>query len=180
MIKNKKGFTLVELLTVIMILAVLMVIAVPSIMAIIKKLQDRSLVSKLESLQESAAVYVQNNSNKIKKEIDKDIGACNRNVAGKCECASGNTDCKYIVEYKVKQLIELGAIKSEKADTDSTSCNISDPSNEFRCLDCLTIAVKLDDDHKSTDGYFRSFDGSYKRAVDFNRDEEIPDKNSSC
>lgn len=41
--KNKKGFTLVELLTVIVILAIILVIAVPRIQNVVEKAKKESL-----------------------------------------------------------------------------------------------------------------------------------------
>ena len=50
MVKNKKGFTLVELLAVIAILGVIMVIAVPNVMGIIDKNKKDTYVSDAKQL----------------------------------------------------------------------------------------------------------------------------------
>ncbi len=55
--KNKKGFTLVELLAVIVILAILVTIAVPSTMGVSKKLKENMYCSKIDSIETSAAQY---------------------------------------------------------------------------------------------------------------------------
>lgn len=53
--KNKKGFTLVELLAIIVILAVLVTIAVPSTISISNKLKVNMYCSKIDTSIETAA-----------------------------------------------------------------------------------------------------------------------------
>ncbi len=58
---NKKGFTLVELLVVIVIIAVLSVIIIPSIININKNINSRLLSEKIENIESSAILYANNN-----------------------------------------------------------------------------------------------------------------------
>ena len=58
---NKKGFTLVELLVVIVIIAVLSVIIVPSVININKNINKRLLSEKIENIESSAILYANNN-----------------------------------------------------------------------------------------------------------------------
>ena len=55
--KNNKGFTLVELLAVIVILALLVTIAVPSTIAISNKLKENMFCKKIESIEIAAKLY---------------------------------------------------------------------------------------------------------------------------
>ncbi len=55
--KNNKGFTLVELLAVIVILAMLITIAVPSTIAISNKLKLNMYCKKIDSIEVSAKLY---------------------------------------------------------------------------------------------------------------------------
>jgi prepilin-type N-terminal cleavage/methylation domain-containing protein len=59
--KNKKGFTLVELLAVVTILSILMVIAVPSINAISVKIKEKMLNTKMELAEQSLLLWAQDN-----------------------------------------------------------------------------------------------------------------------
>jgi len=153
---NKKGFTLVELLVVICILAILMAIAVPGILKISGRMKERGLNSKLEAIEEAAVIYVQENSNQIKKELQKKSGIsdCKSN-SSICKCNPTNyqgkvsQDCKYYYTMTVKELIQKKAYKSENTKNESKVCAVVDPIDSSKCLDCAVIYIELDDDHKN-------------------------------
>lgn len=148
--KNKKGFTLVELLTVIVILSLLMAVAIPSIMGIGKKMKTKGLNSKIESLEQAAVVYAQNNSNRIKNRLgvsciaDSDYCKCDNYT----DPVSGvfSKDCHYLFSMTVEDLIAHGAYKKEEGSSD---CFVENPTDESACLDCAVITVSIDDDHKN-------------------------------
>ena len=58
---NKKGFTLVELLVVVVIIAVLSIIIVPSVINVNKNINKRLLSEKIENIESSAILYANNN-----------------------------------------------------------------------------------------------------------------------
>lgn len=59
--KKEKGFTLVELLAVLVILSLLMVIAVPTTMNVSKKIKQKMLISKMTSATQAAVLWGQDN-----------------------------------------------------------------------------------------------------------------------
>lgn len=63
--KDKKGFTLVELLAVIVILAILVTIAVPSTIAISKKIKSNMYDAKIDLILNAAVLYGQDYSTKV-------------------------------------------------------------------------------------------------------------------
>ena len=62
---NKKGFTLVELLVVIVMIAIIVTIAVPSIMGVNQNIKDNMLDKKVTMIEEAAILYGQDNKNSI-------------------------------------------------------------------------------------------------------------------
>lgn len=70
---NKKGFTLVELLTIIIILGILMTVAIPSVTTLIEKSKRENKESQRNTLQMAAESYLQNNTDKLPKNIGQNI-----------------------------------------------------------------------------------------------------------
>ena len=80
--KNKKGFTLVELLVVIVLIGLLVVIAVPSGLTISKKIKRNMMDKKIELIESGAIVWGQNNNGKVKNPSL----ACTKNTTGITAC----------------------------------------------------------------------------------------------
>lgn len=63
--KKNKGFTLVELLAVIVILAILALIAVPNISGLLKKSRNNMFCKKVQSIEAAAKYYAQDYEDKL-------------------------------------------------------------------------------------------------------------------
>lgn len=63
---NNKGFTLVELLAVIVILAMIVLLAVPAALNISKSIRDDMYCSKVDLLENAALLYGQDNYDEIR------------------------------------------------------------------------------------------------------------------
>ena len=80
MLKNREkklkltplGFTLVELLAVIVILAIVLIIAVPGVLGIINKTKQKGYESQLKMIKEAAKNYMTSESNKVEWETQSD------------------------------------------------------------------------------------------------------------
>jgi len=57
--KNKKGFTLIEILVVIVLVALLLGIGIPGVMKISQNMKKRSLNTKLDLVEQAAILYGQ-------------------------------------------------------------------------------------------------------------------------
>lgn len=69
---NNKGFTLVELLAVIVLLGLLVGLAVPGIINGSNKSKERTLNTKIKNIEKAAIMYGQDNRNLISKKISDD------------------------------------------------------------------------------------------------------------
>lgn len=63
--KNNKGFTLVELMGVIVVLAIIITIAVPSAISISAKIKNKMYDTKVNMIVSSAKMYGQDNTDKV-------------------------------------------------------------------------------------------------------------------
>lgn len=67
---KRNGFTLVELLAVIILLGILMAIAVPSALSINNKVKEQSYGTKIDIMEQAGITYGQKNLNYIKRGIN--------------------------------------------------------------------------------------------------------------
>lgn len=118
---KKNGFTLVELIAVIVIMAILLTIAVPNIIGISKKIRKDMYCSKIEDIEAAAKLY----GNDYIDEIEK----------------SGNT-----MKIYVYTLVENNLFKKEKDDCilrNTDKFCISDPrDNSMMDNDSITLTKK--------------------------------------
>lgn len=76
---NNKGFTLVELLAVLVILIIILTIAIPSITSSIERNKENMLSKKIDIIETSMEAYVDLYKNKIKYTEFKN-GQCSINI----------------------------------------------------------------------------------------------------
>lgn len=66
---NNKGFTLVEILAVLIILIAIMAVAIPSITSSIERTKEKQNNAKKEMLESFAEIYVDNHKNAINNKL---------------------------------------------------------------------------------------------------------------
>ncbi len=103
---NNKGFTLVEVLAVVVILSILIAIMVPNVNTIINKQKENSLDNIKKSIESATKIYISDNKYDIEV-----IGNCN-DTSPELSVKKDNeiTDNK----ITVSKLIELGNLKEMK------------------------------------------------------------------
>ena len=74
--KNKKAFTLVELLAVIVIMGLLMAIAIPSITSSLERSKEKQNESKYKMLESFAEIYVADHKNSIYNRLGENVHDC--------------------------------------------------------------------------------------------------------
>jgi len=118
---NNQGFTLVELLAVIVLLAVIATIATPSIMGISRKIKAEMLTTKIDLILEDAKLYGQDHMS---------------NIASKTTKFKGYT----CLNTSIGELRESGYLSSDKSDEEA-GCIVNPVDNT--CLDEYKIILYI-------------------------------------
>ena len=105
---NRKGFTLVEVLAVIVILAVIMAIAIPNITSLIEKNKQDNYNTTIESIKNAAQTYLSDYRYEIK--LQKEPCQNNYKNVLKINTTSLTSDSK----MPIKELIDRGYLKAKK------------------------------------------------------------------
>ena len=155
---NNKGFTLIEVLAVLVILSIIMAIAIPSISSSMERSKEKQNESKKKMLASYAEIYVSDNKNAIHKTIgeagkcyiaistlknngylsdDANIDADGNNFIGAIVYDSNNNS----YEYKEKNQVE---------DLNINACGDIIDSNETTNTETITISP----DSSGDDFYF--------------------------
>ena len=58
---NRKGFTLIEIIMVILIMAILMLILIPNVFVLVNKNKEKSCFNLIDNIESAAKIYVINN-----------------------------------------------------------------------------------------------------------------------
>ena len=133
---NNKGFTLIEVLAVIVILGVLATITVPTVSNVIKQNEENSYKNLQKSIIAAAKIYISDNKYNIT------LSACDsNNERNIIKIKEDNTIEKQITDSKIP--IELLV---ESGDLNDGNINIVDPKNKNKKLDLANnhIVVKFD------------------------------------
>lgn len=138
---NNKGFTLIEVLAVIVILGVLATITVPTVSNVIKQNEENSYKNLQKSIIAAAKIYISDNKYNIT------LSACDSNnerniIKIKKDNSSSDSEKEITVtdsKIPIKLLVESG-------DLNDGNVNIVDPKNKNKKLDLANnyIVVKFD------------------------------------
>lgn len=101
--KNKKGFTLVEVISVVALIGLLIGIAVPGVMRASNNAKKKSLTTKINNIKKAAVLYGQDRRENFGAPCDVVGKPCN-NITGECSCYT--LDGSNITIIKVNDLID--------------------------------------------------------------------------
>lgn len=125
--KNKKGFTLIELMAVIAILAILVVLAVPNIIKIFTSSKEKSFIVQVKELYKSAEQEIiyknTNNPGIIIKKFDS-------NEEDKKLNLSGTTNINYCIKVKNNKITSIAVSNRDYWYFNDNITSLSDISNE--------------------------------------------------
>ena len=139
---KRNGFTLVEILTVLVILGIILTLAVPSVLNMRDRMSERGYKGKVELIEKTAKSYAENNSNRIKEELGN---KCTSNYDDNCICQ--NNRCFYVYKISLQKLIDLGEYKSE-SNVENT-CKVANPIDNSKCMENGCITININSNHRS-------------------------------
>ena len=143
---NNKGFTLVELLTVIVIIGLLIAITIPATSKIIKASKEKAYTTKVEFIESEAALYGETNLDYLRKGMDFDTGKTSlcefsdserpvvnyiSNLDYSDNILDGRTNTYLCIKIKVKDLAINKYINYDKEDfcSNNANCNSSNENS---------------------------------------------------
>ena len=116
---NKKGFTLVELLAVLVLISLLMGLAIPGINRISNNMKKKSYNQKIKLIESAAELWGQDNKTRLQADAD---------------CSSEISKCKKITIGDL--------IKDNYLDSDNNSGKYSNPKNGKDMKECEVFVYK--------------------------------------
>lgn len=177
---RNKGFTLVELLAVIVITAIIITVAVPSVLTFSENQKKNLYCSKVDTIEKAAQLYGDDNYESI----------FNEKIASNCEIDGENIHrCQKI---KVSALLAKNYLKKEENATTGEKDEIYDPRDNTSMKDneiyvtiknkraYATFVYETEADAKLCDGKFYISEGSPTVAPEdkdpdiYNEDTSIP------
>lgn len=117
---NKKGFTLVELLAVLVLISLLMGLAIPGINRISNNMKKKSYNQKIKLVESAAELWGQDNKTRL-------------------QTTSCNIDDNEVLCYKIK-IKEL--LSENYLDSDNNSGKYANPKNDKDMKDCIVFVYK--------------------------------------
>ena len=133
---KKNGFTLVELIAVIVILGLLITIAVPSVLSISEKIKNDMFCSKVDSIESSAKLYGDDKFNELLSINEHGI------TVDMLEGANNAKITEYINNKYLLRVTVLELVRNNKLDKDhDTAPYVVDPRNEEKGLDDTYVYI---------------------------------------
>lgn len=139
---KKNGFTLVELIAVIVILGLLIAFAVPSVLSVSEKMKADMFCTKIENIEDAANLYGDDKFNNLKSINEAGITVDMLESASESELDEYVND-KYVLKVSLTELIRSNKLTT---DNDEDSCGTGSGTEKIPCIvDPRDENVGLDD-----------------------------------
>ena len=124
--KNNKGFTLVEIISVIVLLGIVVGITVPTVMITSNNIKKKTLETKIENIEKAAVLYGQNHRENFTVTCNSTGQPCEGVTTGECYCFDEViTIGKLATEKFIKYDDDLGTdIMNSISEVDMKVCEI--------------------------------------------------------
>lgn len=122
----KKGFTIVELLVVIVILAILMIIATPAVLSVAQQNKAKMYCKKIKTVVKSAQLYGEEYFDYIDKTV---AGENSFLIDSNTTCSINGTTMAHCQITTIGSLADRGFLKLEKVGKSSFETEFLDPRN---------------------------------------------------
>ena len=122
---KKNGFTLVELLAVIVVLALLMTVAIPGVLTMSNKIQGNMFCAKVENIEKAAQLWGNDNYDTVYaasvtlKDLTKNTNVTHKNAK----------------TVTVKELVQKGYQKKDDEEPKDGKSYVIDPRNDSSIMD---------------------------------------------
>ncbi|HBA37767.1 MAG TPA: hypothetical protein DCY94_03505 [Firmicutes bacterium] len=140
---KKDGFTLVELLGIIVILAILMTLLIPMVNRSSTGAKKKTYETKVKMIEDAAVLYGQDNYRKIIDNAKKALPGYSSETK--------NDVTYYIQTIKVTDLVP----NYYTADNEETGKMIADPRNNNNYLDICNIEVKINPNSRKVSASYK-------------------------
>ena len=152
---NNQGFTLVELLAVIVIMGILLVVAVPAVLSFSQNIKNDMFCTKVETAEKAAQLYGQDNIDYISNH------SCNS--VKKENTTTNVSSCDTVT---IKALLRKGYLKKEEGSNKGVKDDFLDPRGATMADEKLLVYIvnkrvyakfmfKDDNDLKLCDGTYK-------------------------
>ena len=138
---NNKGFTLVEIISVIALLALVIIITVPIIGNVSESVKKKTLNTKIDNIEKAAVLYGQDNRGNFNQTCNGLGQPCYNITVGECKCYKEIDDDNNEVIIDVNKLISSGLLKEDEIrGTDKVIVN---PLDETKTLNLENMVNEM-------------------------------------
>lgn len=128
---DKRGFTLVELLAVIVIMGILLVIAVPAILSFSQNIKNDMFCTKVQTAEKAAQLFGQDNLETLEKQNCQNVKKGDTTISNINSC----------MKVTIKALLRKGYLKKEEGATKGKKDDFLDPRGSTMTNENLLVYI---------------------------------------